>query len=77
MNGGDRIARVLQSHGVKFLFTLCGGHISPILKGAKDLGIRIIDVRHEATAVFAADAVARRRLRPSLRAPSRPSCPFF
>jgi thiamine pyrophosphate-dependent acetolactate synthase large subunit-like protein len=59
MNGGQRIASVLQSHGVKFLFTLCGGHISPILKGAKDLGIRIIDVRHEATAVFAADAVAR------------------
>ncbi len=59
MNGGDRIARVLKSHGVEFLFTLCGGHISPILKGAKDLGIRIVDVRHEATAVFAADAVAR------------------
>ena len=59
MNGGQSIAQVLQSHGVKFLFTLCGGHISPILKGAKDLGIRVIDVRHEATAVFAADAVAR------------------
>lgn len=59
MNGGDRIASVLHSHGVKFLFTLCGGHISPILKGAKDLGIRVVDVRHEATAVFAADAVAR------------------
>lgn len=59
MNGGDRIASVLHSHGVRFLFTLCGGHISPILKGAKDLGIRVIDVRHEATAVFAADAVAR------------------
>jgi acetolactate synthase-1/2/3 large subunit len=59
MNGGDRIAQVLQSHGVEFLFTLCGGHISPILKGAKDLGIRVVDVRHEATAVFAADAVAR------------------
>jgi acetolactate synthase-1/2/3 large subunit len=59
MNGGQSIARVLQSHGVKFLFTLCGGHISPILKSAKDLGIRIVDVRHEATAVFAADAVAR------------------
>ncbi len=59
MNGGQRIAQVLQSHGVKFLFTLCGGHISPILKGAKDLAIRVIDVRHEATAVFAADAVAR------------------
>jgi len=59
MNGGEYIARVLKSHGVKFLFTLCGGHISPILKGAKDAGIRVIDVRHEATAVFAADAVAR------------------
>ncbi len=59
MNGGDNIASVLRSHGVEFLFTLCGGHISPILKGAKDLGIRVVDVRHEATAVFAADAVAR------------------
>ena len=59
MNGGDRIASVCRSHGVEFLFTLCGGHISPILKGAKDAGIRVIDVRHEATAVFAADAVAR------------------
>ncbi|MDH3374668.1 MAG: thiamine pyrophosphate-binding protein [Gammaproteobacteria bacterium] len=59
MNGGDNIAQVLRAHGVEFLFTLCGGHISPILKGAKDIGIRVIDVRHEATAVFAADAVAR------------------
>lgn len=59
MNGGDSIASVLRSHGVEFLFTLCGGHISPILKGAKDVGIRVVDVRHEATAVFAADAVAR------------------
>ena len=59
MNGGQSIAGVLHSQGVKFLFTLCGGHISPILKGAKDLGIRVVDVRHEATAVFAADAVAR------------------
>ncbi len=59
MNGGESIARVLRAHGVEFLFTLCGGHISPILKGAKDAGIRVIDVRHEATAVFAADAVAR------------------
>jgi len=59
MNGGECIARELRNHGVEFLFTLCGGHISPILKGAKDLGIRVVDVRHEATAVFAADAVAR------------------
>ncbi len=59
MNGGDRIAAVLAEQGVRFLFTLCGGHISPILVGAKRRGIRIVDVRHEVDAVFAADAVFR------------------
>ncbi|HHB90831.1 MAG TPA: thiamine pyrophosphate-binding protein [Anaerolineae bacterium] len=58
-HGGDLIARVLKNQGVPYLFTLIGGHISPILVGAKQLGIRVIDVRHEATAVFAADATAR------------------
>jgi thiamine pyrophosphate-dependent acetolactate synthase large subunit-like protein len=59
MNGGERIARVLHDRGVREIFTLCGGHISPILVEAKRLGIRITDVRDEATAVFAADAHAR------------------
>ena len=59
MNGGERIAAVLARHGVRQLFTLCGGHISPILVGAKRAGIRVVDVRDEASAVFAADAVAR------------------
>ncbi|MEA2559983.1 MAG: hypothetical protein QOH06_1487 [Acidobacteriota bacterium] len=59
MNGGDQVAAVLQAQGVPFLFTLCGGHISPILVGAKRLGIRVVDVRHEVDAVFAADAVFR------------------
>jgi thiamine pyrophosphate-dependent acetolactate synthase large subunit-like protein len=58
-HGGDRIAEVLRSHGVQYLFTLCGGHISPILTGARVRGIRVVDLRDEATAVFAADAVAR------------------
>lgn len=58
-HGGERIAGVLAAHGVKFVFTLCGGHVSPILTAAKALGVRVVDTRHEATAVFAADAVAR------------------
>jgi acetolactate synthase-1/2/3 large subunit len=58
-DGGDRIAAALAAHGVRFLFTLCGGHISPILVAAKARGIRVVDTRDEATAVFAADAVAR------------------
>jgi acetolactate synthase-1/2/3 large subunit len=59
MNGGERIAEALQAQGVSSLFTLCGGHISPILTAAKSRGIHVVDVRHEATAVFAADASAR------------------
>lgn len=59
MNGGEIIAKVLQKQGVKFLFTLCGGHISPIFVGAEKLGIRVIDTRHEVNTVFAADAVSR------------------
>lgn len=53
------MAEVLRAHGVKFVFTLVGGHISPILVACEKMGIRIVDTRHEATAVFAADAVAR------------------
>ncbi len=58
-HGGDRVVTVLRSHGVSLLFTLCGGHISPILTSAKAHAIRVIDVRSEATAVFAADGAAR------------------
>uniref|UniRef100_A0A4W5PPU9 2-hydroxyacyl-CoA lyase 2 n=1 Tax=Hucho hucho TaxID=62062 RepID=A0A4W5PPU9_9TELE len=58
-HGGESVAEVLRAHGVKFVFTLVGGHISPILVACEKLGIRIVDTRHEATAVFAADAVAR------------------
>ena len=58
-HGGDRVAEALQAHGVRCVFTLCGGHISPILSASKARGIRIVDVRDEATAVFAADATAR------------------
>src|ERR1043165_3234629 len=57
-HGGDIIAEVLARHGVTHLFTLCGGHISPILTGAQSRGLRVVDVRDEASAVFAADAVA-------------------
>ncbi|XP_034023883.1 2-hydroxyacyl-CoA lyase 2 isoform X2 [Thalassophryne amazonica] len=58
-HGGESVAEVLRSHGVKYVFTLVGGHISPILVACEKVGIRILDTRHEATAVFAADAVAR------------------
>ncbi|HQR43925.1 MAG TPA: thiamine pyrophosphate-binding protein, partial [Gemmatales bacterium] len=59
MDGGALVAEVLKQQQVQTLFTLCGGHISPILVACKKSGIRVIDTRHEASAVFAADASAR------------------
>ncbi len=67
-HGGERIAQALQAHGVACIYTLCGGHISPILAAAKARGMRIVDVRDEATAVFAADAAARLSGRPGVAA---------
>jgi acetolactate synthase-1/2/3 large subunit len=58
-DGGSIIGGVLAARGVKQLFTLCGGHISPILIGAEANDIKVVDVRDEVSAVFAADAVAR------------------
>ena len=58
-HGGEVVAKVLQAHGVKHIFTLIGGHISPILVASKKLGITVVDFRHEVNAVFAADAMSR------------------
>ena len=58
-NAGELIALALKRAGVSHLFTLNGGHIWPILIGAAEHGIRIIDVRHEQSAAFAAEGWAK------------------
>jgi len=58
-HGGSIIGELLAAQGVSCLYTLCGGHISPILVGAKAHGVRVVDVRDEVTAAFAADAASR------------------
>ncbi len=58
-NAGELIAVALKRAGVSHLFTLNGGHIWPILMGAAEHGIRIIDVRHEQSAAFAAEGWAK------------------
>jgi acetolactate synthase I/II/III large subunit len=52
------IARFLKERGVDRIFGLQGGHIQPIWDHAAQLGIRIVDVRHEAAAVHMAHAHA-------------------
>ncbi len=58
----------LAGYGVSELFTLSGGHIFPILDASVRAGIRIVDTRHEQTAVFAAEGVAKLTRRPGVAA---------
>lgn len=57
--GGDLLAGALAAHGVEVAFGLHGGHLDPLLLAARRLGIRLVDTRHEAAAVNAADGYAR------------------
>lgn len=56
---GTVVTDALKARGIDTIFTLSGGHIFPIYDGAVGADIRLIDVRHEATAAFAAEAWAR------------------
>ena len=47
-HGGSIIAETLQQHDVEFIFTLCGGHISPILVACREKGaIQILEFLKE------------------------------
>jgi len=58
-HGGRIVAKALKSRGVSHLFTLSGGHLFSIYDGCKAEGIEIVDVRHEQSAVFAAEGFAK------------------
>lgn len=58
-HGGVAVAKALGAFGVDHLFTLTGSHIFPILDGAHNNGIKVVDTRHEQTAGFAAEGWAR------------------
>src|SRR5882757_7503540 len=65
-HGGDLALAALRGFGVTEMFTLSGGHVFPLYDAAKRAGVRIVDVRHEQSAVFAAEAVAKLQRRPGL-----------
>jgi acetolactate synthase I/II/III large subunit len=67
-HGGAHAVAAARRHGAETMFTLSGGHVFPLYDGAvkADPPMRIVDVRHEQTAVFAAEATARLSLTPGL-----------
>ncbi|HLV59149.1 MAG TPA: acetolactate synthase [Natronosporangium sp.] len=65
-HGGALALATLRAYGVAEMFTLSGGHVFPLYDAAHRTGMPIYDVRHEQSAVFAAEAVAKLQRRPGL-----------
>src|SRR6266498_3251823 len=60
-HGGALAVAVARRRGVSAMFTLSGAHVFPLYDGAvkADPPLPLIDVRHEQTAVFAAEGLAK------------------
>jgi acetolactate synthase-1/2/3 large subunit len=65
-SGGDLALEALLPYGVNEIFTLSGGHIFPIYDACVKRNIPIYDVRHEQTATFAAEGLAKLTRRPGV-----------
>lgn len=67
-HSGQHAVAVARAHGVQTMFTLSGAHVFPMYDGAvtADPPMRIVDVRHEQTAAFAAEATGKLTRTPGL-----------
>src|SRR3954451_8002263 len=67
-HGGDHAVAVAAAHGVETMFTLSGAHVFPMYDAAVkgEPGMRLVDVRHEPSAVFAAEATGKLTRTPGL-----------
>src|SRR6188472_567102 len=60
-HSGQLAVAVARAHGVETMFTLSGAHVFPMYDGAvkAEPPMRLLDVRHEQTAAFAAEATGK------------------
>jgi len=66
MTGGQLVARSLIQRGVKHVFTLSGGHITPIYQHLENSEVQLFDTRHEQAAVFMAEAWGKLTRKPGV-----------
>ena len=59
MQGADILVQTLAKAGVRRIFSLSGNQIMPVFDACIDVGIEIVHTRHEAAALFMADAFAQ------------------
>nr|WP_203432762.1 acetolactate synthase [Jiangella asiatica] len=69
-HAGQHALAVAEAHGVRTMWTLSGAHVFPlydaVVKAGEATTTRIVDVRHEQTAVFGAEATAKLTREPGL-----------
>lgn len=67
-HGGVHALTVARAHGVETMFTLSGAHVFPMYDAAvtSQPPTRLLDVRHEQTATFAAEATGKLTRTPGL-----------
>jgi len=67
-HGGEQAVAIASAYGVGTMFTLSGAHVFPLYDAAVKAqpAMRLIDVRHEPTAVFAAEATGKLTRTPGL-----------
>ena len=58
-NGANLLVSALSAIGVRTIFSLSGNQIMPIFDACIDSGIKLVHVRHEAAAVYMAEAWAQ------------------
>lgn len=76
VHGGTQAVDAAVHHGVRTMFTLSGAHVFPLydaavggvdaVRAGADGPLRLVDVRHEQTAVFAAEATGKLTRTPGL-----------
>ncbi|KAH7131801.1 acetolactate synthase I/II/III large subunit [Dendryphion nanum] len=57
--GGDLLAQCLHALGARVAFGVHGGHLDSFLMGCVDVGIELVDTRHETVGIQAAEGYAK------------------
>jgi acetolactate synthase-1/2/3 large subunit len=66
MTGGQLVAEALIERDARYVFTLSGGHITPIYQHLESSPVALFDTRHEQAAVFMAEAWGRLTRKPGV-----------
>ncbi|MBF0120376.1 MAG: thiamine pyrophosphate-binding protein [Desulfobacterales bacterium] len=66
VKGGKLAAEAIIERGIEYVFTLSGGHITPIYQFLENSSVKIFDTRHEQAAVFMAEAWGKMTKKPGV-----------